>query len=76
MWNQTTDAADGETRGSTCFRVVFYNQCYSTDNLCVTTQQTNFEGVKDSRIQRTFIRQHKHVDKHLNKLGNITVHEY
>ena len=23
--------------------------------------------VKDSRIQRTFIRQHKHVDKHLNK---------
>ena len=30
----------------------------------------------DSRIQRTFIRQHKHVDKHLNKLGNITVHEY
>ena len=32
--------------------------------------------VEDSRIQRTFIRQHKHVDKHLNKLGNITVHEY
>ena len=31
---------------------------------------------KDSRIQRTFIRQRKHVDKHLNKLGNITVHEY
>ena len=32
---------------------------------------------KDSRIQRrTFIRQHKHVDKHLNKWGNITVHEY
>ena len=33
-------------------------------------------GVLDQRIQRTVIRQHKHVDKHLNKLGNITVHEY
>ena len=26
----------------------------------------------DSRIQRTFIRQNKHIDKHLNKSGNIT----
>ena len=28
------------------------------------------------KIQRTFIRQHKHVDKHLNNLENITEHEY
>ena len=33
-------------------------------------------GYRIQSIQRTFIRQHKHVDKHLNKLENITVHEY
>ena len=34
------------------------------------------KNISRLKIQRTFIRQHKHVDKHLNKLGNITVHEY
>ena len=38
----------------------------------ISDNDIQFTG-EDSRIQRTFIRQHKHVDKHLNKLGNMTI---